>query len=312
MPTKLETVRADSREVTGLALSDVGKVVATAGADNTVKIWRSLKTPAHTLKGFDRPPRALAFTPNGKSLIVGGFDPEAKNGTVKLFDVETGKLRKSLVVGALPVEHMALFDEGRALVAATGFPLNALKVWNIDREEATRTIQLDAHASATALAVSPDGKQLAVGLFGSKFCHLVVYDLATGKEIYRAAEKPGVNMPVAIAFTPDGQTIATSTVGLTKPGEVRLYEAATGKLLGTLGPQRSFCLGFSPDGKMLATGENLSGRKPGTVDLFDVSTRKAMTSLKGHNDGVTNVAFLADGRLCSTSSDGMLILWRLR
>jgi WD40 repeat protein len=130
-PVILETVKAHDREVVAIAVSTHGKWVATAGVDrpemtHTVKLWKTSKTPTHTLKGFDRPVRALDFAPDGSSLLVGGYDPEAKTGTVKIYDVVTGKLRKTLTVGNQPVERFALLDIGRSFVAVAG--LNELKV----------------------------------------------------------------------------------------------------------------------------------------------------------------------------------------
>lgn len=310
-PVKLETVKAHGRDVTAIAVSADGKWVATAGADNTVKLWKTFKSPTHTLKDSDRPATALDFTPDGKSLLVGGYDPEAKTGTVKIYDVEAGKLRKTLTLGKAPVERFALLDEGRSFVASAA--LDELKVWNVATGEGGQAIKFEQGANASALAAAPDGKHIAVGLFGSKLGHLAVYELDSGKELFRSEEKPGVNVIVAAAYAPDGKTIATSSVGFTKPGEVRLYEAATGKLLGSLGAQRSFAAAFSPDGKLLATGENASGRQPGAVNLFDVAAQKFLAALKGHQDGVARLAFSPDGRrLYSGSADGALIVWRLR
>jgi len=317
-PVMLETVKAHDRDVAAIAVSADGKWVATAGVDrpdmtHTVKLWKTIKTPTHTLKGFDRPATALDFTPDGSSLLVGGYDPEAKTGTIKIYDVATGKLHKTLTVGNQPVQRFALLDIGRSFVA--GASVNELKVWNVASGESGQAIKLQPYASASALATSADGKHVAVGLFGSKVGHLAVYDLKSGKELFRSEEKPGVNMIQAVAYAPDGKTIATSSVGFTKPGEVRLYEASTGKLLGSLGAQRSFSAAFSPDGKLLATGESpgFGRREPGAVNLFDVAAQKSLAALKGHQDGVSRVAFSPDGRhLYSGSSDGALIVWRLR
>ena len=62
---------------------------------------------------------------------------------------------------------------------------------------------------------------------------------------------------------------------------------------------------FSPDGKTLATGSS-----DGTVQLWDMATRKQLKTLIGHTDSVNGVSFSPDGKTLATgSSDGTILLW---
>ena len=69
---------------------------------------------------------------------------------------------------------------------------------------------------------------------------------------------------------------------------------------------------FSPDGKMLATG-NWRGieSSTGMVNILDVNTGKLLRTFKGHINRVDNVAFVSDGKVLASMSDddGILYLW---
>src|SRR5262249_23303307 len=133
------------------------------------------------------------------------------------------------------------------------------------------------------LAFSPDGRTLALsltrirrdqtinGIKGSIYDAVVqLRDVTTGK-VYRQLEHPAFAFP-AIAFSPDGKTLATSLMErspvliwdqMVPPrsnpsgsAAIQLWDPTTGKLLHALGDKSRpvSSLAFSPDGKVLATG----------------------------------------------------------
>lgn len=55
-----------------------------------------------------------------------------------------------------------------------------------------------------------------------------------------------------------------------------------------------------------------SGALDGAINLWQVSNGKLLKTLKGHTDNVLGVAFMKDGRLASTSSDGTTRLWGVK
>ncbi|HUZ38360.1 MAG TPA: serine/threonine-protein kinase [Streptosporangiaceae bacterium] len=115
----------------------------------------------------------------------------------------------------------------------------------------------------------------------------------------------------AVAFSPDGKTLAASYDTEEFAGYTDLWRTATGRLAGTLDDRRSFgvlAMQFSPDGKTLATGDYGA-----FTDLWDTAARHRRATLTAPgtgSSGVTAVAFSPDGRTLATGdSDGQTYLW---
>ena len=65
---------------------------------------------------------------------------------------------------------------------------------------------------------------------------------------------------------------------------------------------------FSPDGKLLATGD-----MQGEVHVYQVADLKQQLTLRGHRNWIASVAFSLDGQtLCSSSKDGTMYVWDVR
>jgi WD40 repeat protein len=179
---------------------------------------------------------------------------------------------------------------------------------------------------------------------------LILYDLATGKEVRRVLEIGGARPALAVAR--DGKHVLTGhanastfqlvsmptlkTVQTFSPlvggilavalspdgrraasaggdGTFRLWDTKTGKELALFTDFVGYprCVAFSPDGKQLLTGQ-AGAKANGLVRLFDVKTKKLIRAFEGHEGTVVGLSFLPGGRRAvSAGSDGTVRLWDL-
>jgi RNA polymerase sigma factor (sigma-70 family) len=151
------------------------------------------------------------------------------------------------------------------------------------------------------VAVSPDGKTLAIGYaHGAK-----IVDVATGRE---RVTLPG-RACAAIAFSPDGKVVAQGH--LLEGHPITLADSTSGETLAELtGAAKNCCsLAFSPNGKVLATAAD-------TVRLWDLATKKELrrfTSNGPREYGVYAIAFSPDGQKLASAegSDKTVIVWEV-
>ena len=150
---------------------------------------------------------------------------------------------------------------------------------------------------------APDGKTLISGSFGE----IYFWDLQTGKEIRSIRTQR--NLVSALAFSPDGKTLASACASHGAPveGTIELWDPTTGKKRLDLHGHHGaiYCLAFSPDGKLLA-----SGGADHSVRFWDVATGAERFPFEGHVGPIRHVAMSLDGNLvASAGSDHTIRLW---
>lgn len=197
-----------------------------------------------------------------------------------------------------PVRSISISQDGKTLAAASGD--GTVVLWDMATGRKRASLLADHGTSGLIdLALSPDG-----GLLASAGMDKVIrlWDVA-GKQQRSALGGHG-GLVTSVAFSPDGQSLASSSHDFGRDGEVRLWDIPAGKERLTLvkgSPDPFGTVTFSPDSKTLAAVSlSLAGRGgQGEVRLWDVETGKEIASLK-HNGSVVGIGFAPDGESLAT------------
>jgi WD40 repeat protein len=267
-----------------IAFTPDGQALHSWGLDRTMRRW-DLRTGRELARSNrEGKPAPVAFTPDGKAMLVLDFQKKA----VVLEDAATGK------------------EQGR-IAMPKGMPNPPRLALSADR----RTICiLDSRVREVPIQMP---KILDMARYEVRRSHsytLLVWDLVANREL---SHPSGKGILSSLFLSPDGKTlgaIKSSTEDVvtintgkevapaTRPGFEKLFE---------LGKTFSNLVAFDPEAKLVArsTGQ-------GCISVIEVKTGKEKFYFRGHQGDVTTLAFSSDGRrLASGSLDQTILIWDL-
>jgi WD40 repeat protein len=279
--------------VSCVAISADGTLVASGGS-SLVRLWDPGTMRLRALLGYPAVVMSLAFSRDGKALVVGGTA-----GAVQVWDLgkkDRPALRFTIPAATSPVYAVAFSPDNRTVAA--GCHDNTTRLYDVSGKEPKERAVVTGHEKGVAsLAFSPDGRTLATGSHD----HTVRLWSVTATDVKERCLLPGHTGPVlALAFTPRGGLLASGGAN----GTVRLWAVPAGprakerlKFEPRAGAVNS--LAFSSTGSTLA----LAGAD-GTARLWAVGggAPRERARLEGHAGSVNGIAYAPDNKTLVTGS----------
>lgn len=191
----LPDLSGHSKRVYTLAVSDDSQWIASGGTigDILVRRFPDGSECRSVDCGLEKEVTALAFSPDGSRLAIGGFDRR-----LILWDLQKNRELASLE-SQMPFSAVAFRPDGREIAVADYNAVLRICDANTLRER----MQLRGHTGGIAsVAFSTDGKRL---LTGSEDSTVKVWDAATGRELLTLSGHTKVVK--AVAFSPDQKTV---------------------------------------------------------------------------------------------------------
>ena len=308
--------------------------------DARIRLDDLLKTSTpkdSTFLGHDGPVNAVAFAPDGQTVLSGSDDT-----TLRLWDVATGDPIHIFEGNGGRINSVAFAPDGQTVLSGSASRTlrdTTLKLWNVATGDLIRTFE-GRGGSVYSVAFAPDGCTAIAGNWSGS---LTLWDLETG-DLIRTFEDVGARA-YSVAFAPDGQTVLSGSDDTT----LKLWDVATGDLIQTFNGQGGsvYSVAFAPDGctaiagnwnnslmlwdlvtgDLIRTFEDvgarvysvafapdgqtvLSGSDDTTLKLWNVATGELRRAFQGHDGPVNSVAFSFDGQtVLSGSDDTSLKLW---
>jgi sugar lactone lactonase YvrE len=170
----------------------------------------------------------------------------------------------------------------------------------------TRSVLFDSESTQASFAGDQTIVTASMTAFSNKFPRL--WDAATGEKIAKLQANESDTKPNFVSISPDRRAIVTSGfVDLhmwdTGSSDARMWDPATGKLIGTL-PEIAGGVRFSPDGKKILANGCLKLTRVGCTPhaaIWDVATRQRIVTLDAPTDEFIGLAWSADGSKVVTS-----------
>ncbi len=342
-----------------IAVTPDGKKIATTSQGSTVHLldfetgetirdFPNANPESIHKNGFDSV-LTVAFTADGKRMVMGGYYNLQGDYFARLVDLATGKELVRYMHGkqGYGVRTLAISPDGKTL--ATGADEPVLRLFDLETGNLIRAFPRDGGSRMYSVAFSPDGKTVAAGANSVR-----LYDVATGEERLKIDRRArglrfvdgGKNLVGAVSGTIERWEVATGkslipdgadssitrifvngkgdrVVTLGQESDVQIWDASHGTRLRTLRAAWQRKIAMSGDGKYLVwsvpdkkrtyTDPNFKNvaYEVNRLQVYDIEADRVLDRFADFQGDATEIAFVAEDKKLVTVDhrNGMVRVW---
>jgi WD40 repeat protein len=329
---KERTFEGATGALNAVAASKNGALVATGGADATVRVYTYADAKLVGQFKATAAVRSLAFSPNNQTLAAACDDKSILTWTVvynpgQPAPADFGRPAQGFTDDGGAIDLVFAADNATMFSAGAD---KTIKQWKVASEVPTKSFQHPREVDAVAFDLK--GERLATG------CHdgnVRIFDVAKGtvlKDIKAHAPHPApsteTNPVYCVAWNPAGTQVISGSTDFS----LKLWDAAGGTLVKEFKAYKEkefekghrdpvFCVAFSPDGKTMASG---SGGLERAIKLWNVADGTVLREFvnpnlkppQAHPGWVYGVKFTPDGKYLVSVGEapkrkGYLAVWNV-
>lgn len=292
-----------------VALRPGGRLLAAAGDDGTISVWRlgprpRLAKELHVRPGGASPGRAgtVAFSRDGTQLAAGTQDGRVATWRVDGWTRVAAPRR----VHSGEVTSVAFSADG-SLLASGGFD-RVVRLWDAQSGDPLGTPLAGHIAFVSAVAFGPAGRTLASGGADG---NVVLWDPLRADRLARAHRGAGSHQVSTLASSPNGRTLAWGE----ENGKLLLSDdQGTHELLPAKSEQQISSVAFSPNGGVVAAGVGTGFYPVDAVHLWRVKDRRPvrepLRAPEVEYPWAGSLSFSPNGRILATGSQATgVFLW---
>lgn len=246
----LEHPTTGANSVESVTFDPSSRTLAAGYSTGSIILWdvASHRQSGEPLVGHAGKVTNLTYSHNGLVLASGDQD-----GLILLWDSKTGRQLAKLVGHTGSISGIGFVNDN---LLASSSADGTIILWDVGSHQPVGRLDRGLKTAINALAISPDGKILVAG---GEDKIITFWDIAARAPIGAPIAAPDIVQTVA--FSPDGALLAVGVQG----NPILLFDAGTRQALGTFfDSQTAIVTGFSADGKILASGD----------ELWDVASRQ--------------------------------------